>query len=84
MENPLRTYWKVRKWFRIPKPSIYFGPIISGLPCRLPNKWMPEARIYTYRFLKLRGYKNNNPSDSGLREVIDDVAQYITKLSLES
>ena len=47
------------------------------------NKWMPEARAYTYRFLKLQGY-NNNPIDSGLREVIDDVAQYITKLSLES
>ena len=40
MENPLRIWWKVRKWFRIPKPSIYFGPIISGLPCRLPNKWI--------------------------------------------
>ena len=40
MESPLRTWWKVRKWFRIPKPSIYFGPIISGLPCRLPNKWI--------------------------------------------
>lgn len=40
MENPLRTWWKVRKWFRIPKPSIYFGPIISGLPCRLSNKWI--------------------------------------------
>ena len=45
---------------------------------------MPEARIYTYRFLKLRGYKNNNPLDSGLKEVIDDVTQYITKLSLKS
>ena len=40
MENPLRIWWKVRKWFRIPKPSIYFGPIISGLPCGLPNKWI--------------------------------------------
>ena len=40
MENPLRTWWKVRKWFRIPKPSIYFGSIISGLPCELPNKWI--------------------------------------------
>ena len=47
------------------------------------NKWMPEARAYTYRFLKLQGY-NNNPIDSGLKEVIDDVAQYITKLSLKS
>ena len=45
---------------------------------------MPEARIYTYRFLKLRGYKNNNPLDSSLKEVIDDVVQYITKLSLKS
>ena len=40
MENPLRTWWKVRKWFRIPKPFIYFGPIISGLPFGLPNKWI--------------------------------------------
>ena len=40
MENPLRTWWKVRKWFRIPKPSIYFGPIILGLSCGLPNKWI--------------------------------------------
>ena len=40
MENPLRTWWKVRKWFRIPKPSIYFGPIILGLPCGLPDKWI--------------------------------------------
>ena len=45
MENPLRTWWKVRKWFRIPKPSIYFGPIISGLPCKLPDKWI-ELYIY--------------------------------------
>lgn len=59
-----------------------FPPILSNV--EVFNKWMPEARIYTYRFLKLRGYKNNNPSDSGLREVIDDVTQYITKLSLES
>lgn len=65
--------------------SEYWDWIKSLFPATLSdvevfNKWMPEARIYTYRFLKLRGYKN----DSGLREVIDDVAQYITKLSLES
>ena len=69
--------------------SEYWNWIKSLFPLILSNeevfdKWMPEARIYTYRFLKLRGYKNNNPSDSGLREVIDDVAQYITKLSLKS
>lgn len=48
------------------------------------NRWMPEARAYTYRFLKLQGYKNNNPTDFGLKEVIEDVVQYITKLSLDS
>ena len=58
-----------------------FPPVLSNE--EVFNKWMPEARAYTYRFLKLQGY-NNNPIDSGLREVIDDVAQYITKLSLES
>lgn len=58
-----------------------FPPALSNV--EVFNKWMPEARAYTYRFLKLHGY-NNNPIDSGLREVIDDVAQYITKLSLES
>lgn len=40
MENPLKTWWKVRKWFRFPKPSIYFGPIIDGLPIGFPNKWI--------------------------------------------
>ncbi len=69
--------------------SEYWNWIKSLFPSALSNeevfdKWMPEARIYTYRFLKLRGYKNNNPLDSGLKEVIDDVAQYITKLSLKS
>lgn len=24
IENPLRTWWKVRKWFKFPKPSICF------------------------------------------------------------
>ena len=69
--------------------SEYWNWIRSLFPPTLSNeevfdKWMPEARIYTYRFLKLRGYKNNNPLDSGLKEVIDDVAQYVTKLSLKS
>lgn len=69
--------------------SEYWNWIKSLFPSTLSNeevfdKWMPEARIYTYRFLKLRGYKNNNPLDSGLKEVIDDVAQYITKLYLKS
>lgn len=69
--------------------SEYWNWIKNLFPPTLSNeeifdKWMLEARIYTYRFLKLRGYKNNNPSDSGLKEVIDDVAQYITKLSLKS
>jgi len=45
MENPLRTWWKVRKWFKFPKPSIYFGPIIMGLPMGLPNKWI-ELHCY--------------------------------------
>lgn len=36
-----------------------FPPTLSNV--EVFNKWMPEARIYTYRFLKLRGYKNNNP-----------------------
>lgn len=48
------------------------------------DKWMPDANIYTHRFLKLQGYKNNNPLDSSLKEVINDVAQYIIKLSLKS
>ena len=69
--------------------SEYWDWIGSLFPPALSNgevfdKWMPEVRIYTYRFLKLRGYKNNNPSDSGLKEVINDVAQYIIKLSLKS
>ena len=68
--------------------SEYWNWIRSLFPSTLSNeevfdKWMPEARAYTYRFLKLQGY-NNNPIDSGLKEVIDDVAQYITKLSLKS
>lgn len=58
-----------------------FPPTLSNI--EVFDKWMPEARAYTYRFLKLQGY-NNNPIDSGLKEVIDEVAQYITKLSLES
>lgn len=45
MENPLRTWWKVRKWFRFPKPSIYFGPIIDGLPIGFPDKWI-ELHCY--------------------------------------
>lgn len=45
MENPLRTWWKVRKWFKFPKPSIYFGPIVSGLPYGLPDKWL---ELYSY------------------------------------
>ena len=68
--------------------SEYWNWVKSLFPPALSNeevfdKWMPEARAYTYRFLKLQGY-NNNPIDSGLKEVIDDVAQYITKLSLKS
>ena len=59
-----------------------FSPALSNE--EVFDKWMPEARIYTYRFLKLRGYKNNNPLDSRLKEVIDDITQYITKLSLKS
>lgn len=66
-------YWN---WIRS-----LFPPVLSNE--EVFNKWMPEARAYTYRFLKLQGY-NNNPIDSGLKEVINDVAQYITKLSLES
>ena len=67
-------YWN---WIRS-----LFPPTLSNE--EVFNKWMPEARAYTYRFLKLQGHKNNNPSDSGLRDIIDDVAQYITKLSLKS
>lgn len=59
-----------------------FPPTLSDV--EVFNKWMPEARTYTYRFLKLQGYKNNNPIDSGLKNIIDDVAQYITNLSLKS
>lgn len=69
--------------------SEYWNWVRSLFPSTLSNKevfnrWMPEARAYTYRFLKLQGYKNNNPTDLGLKEVIEDVVQYITKLSLES
>lgn len=66
-------YWN---WIRS-----LFPPVLSNE--EVFDKWMPEARAYTYRFLKLRGYKNNNPIDLGLKEVIEDVAQYITKLSLK-
>ena len=45
MENPLRTWWKVRKWFKFPKPSIYFGHIVTGLPMGFPNKWI-ELHCY--------------------------------------
>lgn len=45
MENPFKTWWKVRKWFKFPKPSIYFGPIVSGLPYGIPDKWI-ELYIY--------------------------------------
>lgn len=67
----------------------YWNWIRSLFPPTLSNeevfdKWMPEVRAYTYRFLKLRDHKNNNPLDSGLKEVINDVAQYIIKLSLKS
>ena len=69
--------------------SEYWNWIKSLFPSTLSNeevfdKWMLEANIYTYRFLKLRGYKNNNPLDSSLKEVINDLAQYIIKLSLKS
>ena len=65
--------------------SEYWNWIKSLFPPTLSNeevfdKWMPEARIYTYRFLKLRGYKNNNPLDSGLKEVIDDVIDFMKKV----
>ena len=59
-----------------------FPPTLSDV--EVFNKWMPEARTYTYRFLKLRGYKNNNPIDSGLKDVIEDVVKYITNLSVKS
>lgn len=65
-------YWN---WIRS-----LFPPALSNK--EIFNKWMPEASIYTYRFLKLRGY--NNPLNSSLKEVINDVAQYIIKLSLKS
>lgn len=69
--------------------SEYWDWIKSLFPSTLSNKevfdkWMPEANVYTYRFLKLRGYKNNKPLDSSLKEVINDVVQYITNLSLKS
>ena len=69
--------------------SEYWNWIKSLFPATLSNeevfdKWMPEARIYTTRFLKLRGYKNNNPIDSGLKDVIEDVVKYITNLSVKS
>ena len=67
-------YWN---WIRS-----LFPPTLSNE--EVFNKWMLEARAYTYRFLKLQGHKNNNPIDSGLREIIDDVAQHIIKLSLKS
>lgn len=68
--------------------SEYWNWVKSLFPPALSNeevfdKWLPKARAYTYRFLKLQGY-NNNPIDSNLKEVINDVAQYIIKLSLKS
>ena len=69
--------------------SEYWNWIKSLFPATLSNKevfdkWMPEARVYTYRFLKLRGHNDNNPIDSGLKDIIENVAQHITKLSLKS
>lgn len=63
----------------------YWNWIKSLFPSTLSNeevfdKWMPEARVYTYRFLRLQGHKDNNPTDSGLKDIIEDVAQHI-KLS---
>ena len=58
-----------------------FPPVLSDR--EVFNKWVPEARIYTKRFLVLQGYKNNNPTDSGLREIIRGIDQYITKISLK-
>lgn len=51
MENPLRT------WFKFPKPSIYFGHIISGLP----NKWI-ELHSYdvTWKYQLLLTFQTNN------------------------
>lgn len=57
MENPFKTWWKVRKWFKFPKPSIYFGPIVSGLPYGLPDKWI-ELYIYDVTWKD----KYNSPS----------------------
>ena len=57
MENPFKTWWKVRKWFKFPKPSIYFGPIVSGLPYGLPDKWI-ELYIYDVSWKD----KYNSPS----------------------
>lgn len=62
--------------------SKYWNWVKSLFPPTLSNKevfdkWMPEARAYTYRFLKLQGYKNNSPVDSGLKDVIEDVVQYL-------
>ena len=69
--------------------SEYWNWVKSLFPPTLSNvevfdKWMPEARVYTYRFLKLRGHNDNNPIDSGLKDIIENVAQHITKLSLKS
>jgi len=69
--------------------SIYWNWIKYLFPSTLSDrevfdKWMPEARVYTKRFLTLRGYKDNNPTDSGLKEIIQEIAQYITTLSLKS
>lgn len=69
--------------------SEYWNWIKSLFPPTFSNeevfdKWMSEARAYTYRFLKLRGYKNNNLMDSGLKNIIEDVVKYITNLSVKS
>lgn len=62
--------------------SKYWNWVKSLFPPTLSNKevfdkWMPEARAYTYRFLKLQDYKNNSPVDSGLKDVIEDVVKYL-------
>lgn len=69
--------------------SEYWNWIKSLFPSTLSDKevfdkWMPEARVYTKRFLVLRGHRDNNPTDSGLKAIIQDVAQYITYLSCKS
>lgn len=40
LTNPLKTWWKARRWFKFPKVKFYFGKYTCGLPVYLHDKWI--------------------------------------------